>query len=481
MDSPESLQQLEELFHEALRLEPQQRADFLAQARMSNPRLAAAVESLISAHEQSDYFLDTPALEAAAELLEESRPVLATGHVIAQYEIIAPLGRGGMGDVYLANDVKLNRNVALKLLPLRFTESKERLRRFIQEAKAASSLNHPNIITIHEIGEAEGAHFIATEFIEGQTLKQRISQGRMNVGNILDVAIQVASALQSAHEAGIVHRDIKPENIMLRPDGYVKILDFGLAKLTEKPGQSRSADSRVDTMVQARTKPGTVLGTVKYMSPEQARGRILDQRTDVFSLGVVLYEMAAGQIPFSGETSMDTLVSILEKEPPPLEEYAPGTPAEFQRIVSKALRKNREERYQTIKDLLIDLKSLKEELSFQQKLDRLAPKRTSLESAATPPVTESVSAKQTAAAALSLKESKKNGKTAIIWAALIIVIAGVVVGGTWIWRRVSSSSLKPGPTAPVMDRSLRYWITVQKYRDGKPYQEPFQLGDDINF
>ena len=206
------------------------------------------------------------------------------------------------------------------------------------------------------------------------------SGARLKLSDVLDFSIQVASALQAAHAAGLVHRDIKPENIMLRPDGYVKVLDFGLAKLTEKSGQSNLAGSEVATMVRERTRPGTVVGTVDYMSPEQARGQVLDQRTDIFSLGIVLYEMAAGRRPFAAATSVDTLVSILEKEPPPLDEYAPEVPAEFQRIISKALRKDREERYQTIKDLLIDLKILKEELSFAQKLEHSRPPRSSADS-----------------------------------------------------------------------------------------------------
>src|SRR6266446_5803908 len=241
MKSPESMQQLEELFHEAVGLDPQERADFMARIRISNPDYAAAVESLIAAHERPDGLIDSPAFEVDAESIGNALPALVVGQVVGHYQIVAPLGKGGMGEVYLAKDTKLDRKVALKLLPAEFTNHKERLRRFIHEAKAASSLNHPNIITIHEIGQADGAHFIATEFIDGQTLKQRFSHTRMKLAEILDVSIQMGSALQAAHAAGIIHRDIKPENIMLRPDGYVKVLDFGLAKLTEKSGISKAA------------------------------------------------------------------------------------------------------------------------------------------------------------------------------------------------------------------------------------------------
>ncbi|HKZ03315.1 MAG TPA: protein kinase, partial [Pyrinomonadaceae bacterium] len=319
MKTPESMQRLEELFHEALEVKPEERSDFMARVRDSNPELVAAVESLIAAHERPDGLIDSLTDEADAELIATAQPALVVGQIVGHYEIIAPLGKGGMGEVYLASDTKLERKVALKLLPLEFTGNKDRLRRFVQEAKAASSLNHPNIITIHEIGQTEGAHFIATEFIDGQTLKHHMARERMKLSDILDVSIQAAGALQAAHAAGIVHRDIKPENIMLRPDGYVKVLDFGLAKLTEKSSQS-TVDSALDTMIKAHTRPGTVLGSINYMSPEQARGKVLDPRTDVFSLGAVMYEMAAGRMAFAGATDVDTLVSILEKEPLPLDQ-----------------------------------------------------------------------------------------------------------------------------------------------------------------
>lgn len=482
MNTPESMQQLEALFHEAVGLEPPERAEFMSRARESNPELAAAVESLIAAHEQPDCRIDSPAFEAVAEMIADSQPALVAGQVFGHYQIVAPLGKGGMGEVYLANDAKLDRKVALKLLPAEFTNHQERLRRFIQEAKTASLLNHPNIMTIHEIGEAEGLHFIATEFIDGETLKQRLAHTSMTLAEILDVSRQTANALQAAHAAGIVHRDIKPENIMLRPDGYVKVLDFGIAKLTEKSRQSMSADSEIDTMVKAHTVPGTVLGTTKYMSPEQARGQVIDQRTDVFSLGIVLYEMAAGRLPFAGATKMDTLVSILEKEPPPLDLVWPEVPPEFQRIVSKTLRKDREERYQTMKDLLIDLKSLKEDLTFAQKLERSQPPRSRLEPATTPASAAALPTDRLTPVATHdwppEKTVRRNGRTLTF--ALGIIVLAALVGGAVFWRRGASPPVISNP-APAVQRTMSYWITVQKYRDGKAYQEPFRLRDDINF
>ena len=475
--------QLEELFHEALELKPGERAEFISGVAKSDPELAAAVESLLAAHEGADGLIDTPAYEAAAEIIAEVPAALVAGQVVGHYRIIAPLGRGGMGEVYLASDTKLDRRVALKLLPAEFTNHKERLRRFIQEAKTASSLNHPNIITIHEIGEVDGAPFIATEFIDGQTLKRR-KRTKMELPEILDVSIQVASALQAAHAAGIIHRDIKPENIMLRPDGYVKVLDFGLAKLSEKSGLSKAGHSEIDTMVKGHTQPGTVLGTVDYMSPEQARGQTLDRRTDVFSLGIVLYQMAAGRTPFAAATSLDTLVSILEKEPPPLDDYAPEVPAEFQRIVSKALRKDREERYQTMKDLLIDLRSFKEEQAFEQKLSRSRPPRAMAGPAVTPPATEALMIDQTRSAAAATaaqpqEQAVHRSRRVMPIALACVVLAGLAIG-VMLWRRSRSG---PATTVPAtaVQRTVSYWITVQKYRNGKPYQEPFRLSDDINF
>jgi serine/threonine protein kinase/Tfp pilus assembly protein PilF len=291
---------------------------------------------------------------------------IETGRQLGHYQIIARLGAGGMGEIYRARDTRLDREVALKLLPAEFTQDADRVRRFIQEAKAASALNHPNIITIYEIGEVDGTHFIATEFVEGQTLRQWIAGEKMRLPEVLGIATQVTGALAEAHSAGIVHRDIKPENVMVRPDGLVKILDFGLAKLTEV--SPSPVDTEAPTAVNVSTETGAVMGTPRYMSPEQARGQKADARTDLFSLGVMLYELLSGRAPFTGETVSHIIVAILEKEPVPLARAATGVPAELERIVSKALRKDREERYQTAKDLVVDLKSLKQELEIEAKL-----------------------------------------------------------------------------------------------------------------
>jgi len=271
--------------------------------------------------------------------------------------------------VYLAVDTKLDRKVALKTLPAEFAAHPDRMKRFVQEAKAASALNHPNILTIYEIDETESGHFIATEFIDGETLRERMQNARMKFGEMLDIATQIAGALAAAHAAGIVHRDIKPENVMLRRDGIAKVLDFGLAKLTTPSSSPVDAEAPTRAAL-LQTDPGTVMGTAAYMSPEQARGLALDERTDVWSLGCVLYEMIAGRAPFKGETTSHIIVSILEREPPPLTTFAPDVPPEMQRIVRKALAKERDERYQTARDLMIDLKSLRRELDLNVALER---------------------------------------------------------------------------------------------------------------
>ncbi|MEO6724224.1 MAG: protein kinase [Blastocatellia bacterium] len=301
---------------------------------------------------------------------------IASGVRFNQYIILSQIGSGGMGEIYLAQDTRLGRRVALKLLPGQFTSDAERVHRFEQEARAASALNHPNIITIHEIGQAltEGgaAHFIAAEFVEGQTINQRLALGRIKLVDALDISIQVANALTAAHAAGIVHRDIKPENIMLRPDGYIKVLDFGLAKLTESFDAEEIVDPEASTKPLHDTSPGVIMGTVSYMSPEQARGHRVDSRSDIFSLGVVIQEMVTGHRPFAGGSMSDVMAAILEKEPPPISKYLPQAPPELQWILSKTLAKDREARYQTVRELLNDLKRLKQQIEFKAEQTRSA-------------------------------------------------------------------------------------------------------------
>jgi eukaryotic-like serine/threonine-protein kinase len=355
---------------------------------------------------------------------------------ISHYRILKKLGEGGMGEVYLAQDLQLDRKVALKMLPLGTTRDEDRFRRFQLEAKSASALNHPNILTIYQIGEEDSLHFIATEFIDGVTLREHAWKKQLKMSDVLEVAIQIASALTAAHEAGITHRDIKPENIMVRRDGYVKVLDFGLAKLTER----KLTDSEGPTMVS--TEPGMVMGTMKYMSPEQARGLAVDARTDIWSLGVVLYEVLAGSVPFDGKTASDVIVSVLERQPPPLAQNLPEVPAELERIINKALRKEKEERYQSIKEMAADLKSLRRALDFQSELERSGPpnssirsfpignaSQTTMDTVIGPAArTSQVVAHPTTSVEYLVTEIKRHKRTAalIAIAALLITVGGVL-------------------------------------------------------
>ncbi len=281
---------------------------------------------------------------------------LDAGTKLGRYEIRSQLGTGGMGEVYLAQDTTLDRKVALKILPPNLAEDTDRMSRFVREAKSASALNHPNIITIHEIGEIDGLHFIATEYIEGETLKTRLKMETLTLKSTLEIAVQVVSALEAAHRAGIIHRDIKPDNIMVRHDGIVKILDFGLLKLIAS--DRSEVDKEGETKMQVKTQVGMIMGTVAYMSPEQARGQEMDARTDIWSFGCVLYEMLTKQQAFQGETMADVWANILQREPGSILAHRTDTPAELERIIAKTVRKNRDERYQSARELLNDLQQL---------------------------------------------------------------------------------------------------------------------------
>ena len=361
--NPERWKQVNDLFQSAVERAPGERAAFLDQACHDDQELRREVESLLSSYERAENFIELPAFEVAPELATNSRPAASIGKVIGHYRIESLIGVGGMGEVYLARDERLGRKAALKLLPHSLTTDATQLGRFKNEARSASALNHPNILTVYEIGAEGNVQFIATEFIEGVTLRTLLARGRINPNPALEIAVQVASALAAAHEAGVVHRDIKPENIMVRPDGYAKVLDFGIAKLTEQTPVSD--DHTHDTTVTQQTRPGLVLGTAHYMSPEQARGQKADARSDIWSLGVVIYEMVGGNPPFRGESPSDCIASILTKEPPPLSGVLPDVPAELESILQKALRKNGDERYQTIKEMLADLRILKGKLEAQ--------------------------------------------------------------------------------------------------------------------
>ena len=421
--TPERYRQAEELFSKALTLTQAQRTSFLETVCFADPELRVEVESLLAAHEQAGNFIDTPPSKTAAEVLAGVNA--GPGQMIGHYQIINLLGKGGMGEVYLAVDTHLDRRVALKLLPGQFTSNGDRVLRFVQEAKAASALNHPNIITIHETGKESGTHFIATEFIEGQTLRHLIDSSTQSLGDVLDIVIQVASALSAAHEHGIVHRDAKPENIMIRPDGLVKVLDFGLAKLLSR---REASDKDVKSpRPEIKTAPGLILGTLQYMSPEQANGKPVDARTDIFTLGVVLYELIAGRAPFNGDNALEVTDSILAAEPVPLTQARGDVPLELQRIVGKALRKDKEQRYQSCREMLADLKSLKQELELKAKLNSKAQQSE---------ITRPIAAAKRAGVdemndGLSDKLKVQKLLASMI---LIIVTAAIIIGLIWWWR-----------------------------------------------
>ncbi len=369
-------QKIETLFHQALEQQPRQRAAFLVAACGTDQELLREVESLLATHQQDGGVLGDTASDLAAEWAKvnqqfspqpkSSRTEKLKLQQFGPYQVIAKLGKGGMGDVYLAEDTRLRRKVALKLLPIELTTRKEWLRRFELEALAASATNHPNIITIYEIGKTDESHFIAAEYVEGKTLRQMIDAGRLEFSTAMDIAAQVASALSAAHAAGVYHRDIKPENIMVRPDGLAKVLDFGLAKQSKTP--SLLTSSSATTVVEILTAPGTVVGTPQYMSPEQARGLAVDYRTDIFSLGVVLYEMLAGRAAFTGDELIEVLASVAHREPESLKKLVPGIPDQLEKIVNRAMLKDREQRFQTASELQLELKNLKQELEIEERL-----------------------------------------------------------------------------------------------------------------
>ncbi len=460
--TPARYQKISKLVHAALELEPQQQVVFLDAACAGDEELRHEVESLIASDEQAGSLFATPALEVAAGMMAAQQAHSAAGRKIGHYQIISLLGTGGMGEVYLAQDTRLGRQIALKLLPQEFTTDRERVARFEQEARAASALNHPNIITIFEIGQVDGTHYIATEFIDGQTLRHLMKTTQIKLREVLEIMIQAASALAAAHEAGIAHRDIKPENIMLRRDGYVKVLDFGLAKLTEKRRAGQAAETEAATRKRINTTPGVVMGTVTYMSPEQARGEEVDSRTDIFSLGVVLYEMVTGRAPFEGGTAGEILAQILEREPPPLQRYTREAPAELERIVMKALRKDREERYQTIKDVQLDLKSLREE-EFQAKLERAVRSGSNGDLSAAP--TDETAAARTTSSAEYLLSGLKQHKRGIALglAALLLIGAGLTF---WLSQFIGQRQARPGnlaqPVSPLQTMQMVRLTTTGK-------------------
>lgn len=445
--TPERYQRIGQLFDEVVALAPDQRSAYLEQICSAEGEgeieLRAEVEKLLAHQIETEEFLARPALNVAAELLAEHHPTSPLNKNISHYQVISLLGAGGMGAVYLAEDLRLRRKVALKVLPTAIAEDVGRLRRFEREAHAVSALNHPNILTVHEFSVENGVHFLVTELVEGITLREKIRGEALSLEESLNIAEQIAFALSAAHAAGIIHRDLKPENIMLRTDGIVKVLDFGLAKLTGPPVESIGSEDKTLKQITHQTKPGAIMGTLHYMSPEQVRGQSLDVRTDIFSFGIVLYEMLTGKEPFDKPTAMDMMAAILTEDPPRITDERPDAPTDLQRIVSKTLAKNRDERYQTSKELWQELRRLSKELEYSIERER---------------VTMGDKARSTNEVKMQVPNAGRERRFTLTHLLVVVAVAILaIVGIWWLAFKGSSAPLAPAPATLEM-------VTVASWR-----------------
>lgn len=452
----ERFKKVEEIYQAVLEVASEKRDLFLSKTCGADRELREEVESLLAFEKSPDSILDTPPDTLAAGILYEKEETDYTGEEIGHYQIISPIGSGGMGTVYLAKDSNLDRYAAVKFLDGRYSRYRDHLQRFIFEAKSASALNHPNIITIYEVGESAGIHFIAAEFIEGETLRQKLRNKNLKIGFILETAVQIASALDAAHSTGIIHRDIKPDNIMIRPDGLVKILDFGIAKLTvEQPGKQEIDEDSQTLYTTPNTEPGTLIGTPDYMSPEQVRGKNVTSQTDIFSFGLVLYEMLTGKLPFAGETPGDAIAALLTKKPEPLDEFEREIPGELQQIVEKALRKDTNNRYRHAGEMLEDLQRLKKNREIKRETGRSLPPANSAEaetkilkagSAAT--------AHQTFSGRATQNDSGSGIKVKTVLALALSVLLIAVVGyGFWYYSGTGTGQIESIAVMPFTDKS----------------------------
>jgi serine/threonine protein kinase/tetratricopeptide (TPR) repeat protein len=424
-------QNVKDVFHEALRRDPPNRDAYLDKACVGNLDLRIEVESLLISLEEAKSFLEMPIV---GERPQPNRWQFECGQSVSHYEIIEPIASGGMGEVYLAKDLKLRRNVALKVLSKEMVANKDRMRRFRREADIISALNHPNIITIFEFDADAGFDLLASEFVNGKTLRETFRRGPMSVCESIDIAIQVASALDAAHKAGVIHRDIKPENIMVREDGYVKVLDFGLAKLAA-PGSFAGPNG---TNTRDLSRPGLIMGTVNYMSPEQTRGMSIDERSDIFSLGVLLHEMLTGEVPFTGETTADVIAAIIQTEPRAVSTLNSTIPKEMDAIVAKCLEKKPEHRFHAVEDVqarLVELRRTIERREFNAALDP-APDAVA---------TKYIEAPQPQAGSLVQTSKRKR----VLFAAVFLLLITAIASLTYWWF-TSLASLTPIESIAVM-------------------------------
>jgi serine/threonine protein kinase len=450
--TPERWQKIEEIFQAASDRDAHDRVSFLDEACAGDEELRTEAVEMLLAFDNAGSFLEEPAISQDAQVLFGATLDERIGQSVGRYRIIDRLGSGGMAEVYLAHDEQLERLVALKILPAYFVSDDRRLRRFQGEAKAASGLNHPNILTIYEVGKSDGAHFIATEYIDGLTIRELIAQNVLSLKEILDITEQVAAGLSAAHAAGIVHRDIKPENLMRRSDGIVKILDFGIAKLLEPDvAESEVASTRTET------EAGVILGTVNYMSPEQARGFAVDEGTDIWSLGVVLYEMVAGQLPFGGATRVDTLVAILDREALPLRIPESGANRSFgllKEIIERSLQKERADRYATVDQMTAELARVKQEFSVSGQEEDAAGRGLRAQRKELPAdymtdsfPTLSMASTGRRTGAGTAGQAKQSWKSWTVTIAVLVLLSSVTVGlFVYKVRQVKSDASAPAST-----------------------------------
>lgn len=431
----ERWQQIQSLFSSALEVDLSEREGFLQQVCEGDAELIQEVQSLLAAHEQPGSFMEKSAFELGMQMLNDEQTNLQSS-TLGHYKIIKPIGSGGMGEVFLAEDPRLGRKVAIKLLPRSLVEDPSRIYRFQQEARAASSISHPNIAHIYEIGVDAGYHFTSMEFIDGITLRRLMVQRRLELTEALNIALQVGTALVAAHTSGIIHRDIKPENIMIHRDGHIKVLDFGLAKLTDRMNEHWNATTVIDAV---DTQPGMIMGSPAYMSPEQARGLEVDARTDIWSLGIVLYEMVTGWTPFHGSTNMDVLASVLKEEPTPLIEHIDNASPGLGKVLKKMLSKDKDERYLSSSDMIVDLQNLARSLqaNSEHKQQRMGLLKGWISSIVITPVRDA---------------RRKRGIERILALryvfALFVATALLGVLVTWSINRLSRPSIyKPNPAA----------------------------------
>ena len=442
--TPDRWRRIEEVLQAALDCAPHARAPFIDEACTGDEELKRETLSLVEAYTSSHDFLEDDLLARDARVLLAATSRINADRRLGRYKIVRLLGSGGMSDVYLAHDEQLGRPVALKILPAFFVADDARLELFRREARAASTLNHPNILTIHEVGEADGIHFIATEFVDGVTLRESMSESALSYAQVLDIGTQVAAALATAHEAGIVHRDVKPENIMRRRDGIVKVLDFGIAELTERVAPALTSEHASPGAT--RTAAGALAGTISYMSPEQARGFVVDARTDVWSLGIVLYEMLARRHPFKRSTRTKTSDAIIDDDLPPLDDAAIDAPTsldDMRLIIGKALCKNRDERFASMAEMHDELKSLR------RRLERAEPPASNDDGEARRVASRVVATTRT----LSVRQRRdKRTQLSLLVASLILLTA--VVGG--MLYRSSQTSPAAIESAAVQSPSKPY-------------------------